>query len=178
MPAQTELNDHVNRILTVTEASDSGQVHANLPISTVPWHQPSIMKHIRHLRVDLYLPDPYNRRLWTDELLKQLTNLTNSTVNGKKLKDMRVLIATWHRFRELTEWQAEILELLGQFSVRGHTQVRTRSLDGKLRAGLQSLDLTARLRDVTMASTPNVFIDCCEATANGMDWEWEGGVVI
>jgi len=174
---QTELVDHAYRLLANTEASDFKQAHADLPVPTSPWHRTNIMKDIRHLRVDLYLPDPYNRRLWTT-FAKHLTSLIISADNGTKLKDMRILIATWHRFRELTEWHAEVLDSLGQFRVRGHTQVRTRSLDGKLRAALQNLDLTARLRDISMASTPNVFVECFEALGNDMDWEWEGGVVI
>ena len=144
----------------------------------LPWHHPSLMKDIRHLRIDLYLPDPYKRELWTDTLAKQLSSLIISVGNGTKLKDMKVLIATWHRFRELTEWQTEVLGLLGQFSVRGHTQVRTRSLDGKLRAALQRLDLTVKLRNISVAPGRDVLDGCFETTGNDMDWEWEGGVVI
>lgn len=76
------------------------------------------MKDICHLRVDLYLPDPYNQRLWTNTLAKQLTSTIVSVGNGTRLKDMRILIATWHRFRELNEWQAEVLGLLGNLNVR------------------------------------------------------------
>ena len=178
MPAhQTELFDHVYH-LADTEASDFGQAHADLPVSMLPWHGPSIMKNIRHLRIDLYLPDPYNRRLWTDTLAKQLTSSVISVSNGTRLRDVRVLIATWHRFRELTEWQAEVLVLLEQLSVRGHTQVRTRSLDGKLRAALQDLDLTSKLRDASITQTADVFNECYELADHDMDWEWEGGIVI
>lgn len=136
------------------------------------------MKDLRHLRIDLYLPDPYRRGLWTDALAKQLTGLIVAVSNGGKLKDLRILIATWHRFRELTDWQTEVLSLLGQFSVRGHTQVRTRSLDGKLRATLGELGLAIKMRDVPTSGTQNVFIEYCETAGNDMDWEWEGGVVI
>jgi hypothetical protein len=136
------------------------------------------MKDLRHLRINLFLPDPYKRKLWTDILAKQLTGLIMSLANGTKLKDLRILIATWHCFRELTEWQADVLDLLGQFSVRGHAQVRTRSLNGKLRASLQKLDLASKLRDSSSPCVPIVFNEFCDAVGSDMDWEWEGGVVI
>ena len=174
---QTELSDH-SYCVANAGASYLGQGCVYRPVSTLPWHRPNLMEDICHLRVDLYLPDPYDRSLWTDTLTKQLTSMIVSVNNGTKLKDMRLLIATWHRFRELTEWQAEVLGLLGHLSVRGHTQVRTRSLDGKLRATLQELDLTSKLRDTFMSRNADVFTDCHETAGNDMDWEWEGGVVI
>lgn len=137
-----------------------------------------MMKDLRHLRIDLFLPDPYGRELWTDALAKQLTSLIVSVCNGSKLKDLRILIATWHRFRELTDWQIEVLGLLRQFTVRGHTEVRTRSLGGKLKATLAKLDLGSKLRDGSASCAPGVLIECCPTAADDMDWEWEGGVVI
>jgi hypothetical protein len=136
------------------------------------------MKDLRHLRIDLFLPDPYRQGLWTDALSKQLTGVIVAVSNGGKLKDLRILIATWHRFREFADWQTEVLSLLGQFSVRGHTQVRTRSLDGKLRATLGELDLTIKMRDVSTWGTQNVLTESCETAGDDVDWEWEGGVVI
>lgn len=136
------------------------------------------MKDLHHLRIDLFLPDPYMRASWTNTLAKQLTGLITSVANGRKLKDLRILIATWHRFRELTDWQTEVLGLLGQLTVRGHTQVRTRSLDGKLRATLEKLDLASRLRDNSISYAPNTFTEPDEMAGDDMDWEWEGGVVI
>ena len=125
------------------------------------------MKDLRHLRINLYLPDPYNKRLWTDGLAEQLASLIASFDNGTKLKDLRILISTWHCFRELSEWQAGVLGLLERLSVRGHTQVRSRSLDGKLRASLQQLDLTSKLRDTSWS--PDAFVGCCDTAENDLD---------
>lgn len=174
---QTQLANFVY-CLPDTEESGLGQAYDDRSESMMPWHCPALMKDIRHLRIDLYLPDPYKRKLWTDTFAKQLSSMIISVGNGTKLKDIRVLIATWHRFRELTEWQTEVLGLLGKFSVRGHTQVRTRSLDGKLRATLQDLDLTSKLREASMSRTADAFTECYETTEHDMDWEWEGGVVV
>jgi hypothetical protein len=168
----------VSCLLALADKSDNEQGRVDLSISSQPWYIPDIMKDLRHLRVDLFLPDPYRRELWTDALAKQLTGLIVAVSNGGKLKDLRVLIATWHRFRELADWQTEVLSLLGQFSVRGHTQVRTRSFDGKLRVTLGKLDLANRMRDVSSSRTPNSMTECCETAGADMDWEWESGVVI
>lgn len=136
------------------------------------------MKDLRHLRIDLFLPDPYRRKLWTDTLAKQITGVIVSVANGRKLRDLRVLIATWHRFRELTDWQTETLGLLDQFDVRGHTQVRARSLDGKLRATLGELSLASRLRDIPIPCTRDILSEWTKPAGDDMDWDWEGGVVI
>ena len=113
-----------------------------------------------------------------DTLAQQLTSLILSVGEVTNLKDIRILIATWHHLRELTEWQTEVLCLLRQLSARRYTQIRARSLDRKLRASLQELDLASRLRKHSVTCVPNVFDGFSDTTGSGMDWEWEGGVVI
>lgn len=173
-----ELINPVSCLLAPAEKGNDGKPIIDLPIFTQPWYLPDITKDLRHLRIDLFLPDPYRRGLWTDALAKQLTGLIVAVSNGGKLKDLRILIATWHRFRELVDWQTEVLSLLGQFSVRGHTQVRARSLAGKLRATLGQLDLAINMRDISTSGAQNVFTECWETAGDDIDWEWEGGVVV
>lgn len=146
--------------------------------SILPWHHPNPTRDLRHLRLDLYLPDPYNKKLWVDTLVTQLARFSASISGGNKLKDLRILIATWHCFRELSDWQADVLRVLQQVTLRGHVQVRTRSLDGKLKAALQSLDLTSRMRDGPISCALDIFDGCIEIGETDMDWEWEGGVII
>lgn len=144
----------------------------------LPWHHTRAPKFLRHLRLDLYLPDPYSRKLWQYDLATQLRQFVASVDEGDKLKDLRVLIMTWHRFRDLTDWQADVLGILSQMTVRGHVEFRTRSLDGKLRATLQKIDLTNQLRDCSDLRTISAFDECCTVGCQDVDWEWEGGVVI
>jgi DNA-binding transcriptional MerR regulator len=113
-----------------------------------------------------------------DTLAQRLTSLVLSVEQGVQLNEIRILIATWHQFRELTKWQTEVLGLLRGLSARVHTQVRTRSLDKKLRASLQELDLASRLRETNAKCAPKDFAECFDEAESDMDWEWEGGVLI
>jgi hypothetical protein len=85
---------------------------------------------------------------------------------------------TWHQFHDLSNRQAEMLGIFEQVHVRGHVQVKTRSIDGKLRAALHSLDLTNRMRDSRMSRVPVMNREDCRVVGSGMDWEWEGGIII
>jgi hypothetical protein len=53
--------------------------------------------------------------------------------------------------------------------MRGHVQVRTRSIDGKLRATLYDLSLTNRMRDSRMSQVPKVKQEDCNATGSGRE---------
>lgn len=108
----------------------------------------------------------------------QLQQFVASFDNRSHLRDLKILIASWHRFRDLRDWQADLLGLLGQLTVRGHIEVRTRSLDGKVRTALQSLDLTNKVRDRLKSRKVDGSEEDCQLGYVDMDWEWEGGVVI
>jgi hypothetical protein len=141
----------------------------------LPWHRSSIATDLRHVRLDLYLPDPYDKRLW-NTFARQLAQFADSVANGAKLRELRVLIATWHRFHELSDQHIKVLESLGQLSVKGSVQVRTWSLDGKLRAALQDLGLTSKLRNDAVSCTTERGIGYGQLDGSRVDWEWDGGV--
>lgn len=143
------------------------------------WQLTLVAKNLRSLRLDLYLPDPYNKGLWTDVVAMQLQQFVASLGRKSHLRDLKILIASWHRFRDLPDWQADILGLLGQLRVRGHIEVRTRrSLDGKVKTALQSLDLTNKVRDRPKSRKVECSEEVCQLGCPDMDWEWEGGVII
>lgn len=108
----------------------------------------------------------------------QLQQFVASFDDRSHLRDLRILIASWHRFRDLPDWQADILGLLGQLTVRGRIEVRTRSLDGKVKTALQSLDLTNKVRDRPKSRKVDGSEEDCQLGCPDMDWEWEGGLVI
>jgi hypothetical protein len=147
-------------------------------VSMLPWRCLDVITTLRHLRLNLYLPDPYVTRLWEDVLAQRLSSLVKAIDNGQRLKDLRVLIVTWHQFRDLSTRQAEVLGIFEQIQMRGHVQVRTRCIDGKLRATLHDLGLTNRMRDGRMSQVSKVNQEDCKATGRDMDWEWEGGILI
>ena len=143
----------------------------------MPWQCPDVITTLRHLRLNLYLPDPYSTRLWEDVLARRLSRSIKAIDYGQRLKDLRVLIVTWHQFRDLSTRQAEVLSIFEQMQMRGHVQVRTRSIDGKLRATLHDLSLTNRMRDSRTSEVPKVNQEDCNATGSDIDWEWEGGIL-
>jgi hypothetical protein len=136
-----------------------------------------VITTLRHLRLNLYLPDPYSIRLWEDVLARRLSRLIKAIDYGQRLKDLRVLIVTWHQFRDLSTRQAEVLSIFEQMQMRGRVQVRTRSIDGKLRATLHDLSLINRMRDSRTSEVPKVNQEDCNATGSDIDWEWEGGIL-
>lgn len=136
------------------------------------------MENLRRFRINIILPDPHRPELWMDTLAQQLTSLVLSVEQGVHVNEIKILIATWHQFREFTAWQTEVLGLLRGLSSRVHTQVKTRSLEKNLRASLQELDLASRLRETNAKCAPNDFAECFDEAESDMDWEWEGGVLI
>ena len=167
---QVDIVDPARSPLPTTAAGDGSSGPINHHFSMLPWHRSNVATDLRHVRLDLYLPDPYDKRLW-NMFAGQLAQLADSVANGKKLRELRVLIATWHRFRELSDQHIEVLKSLGQLSVKGRVQVRTRSLDGKLRAVLQNLGLTSKLRDDSVSG-----IGYRQLGGSCVDWQWDGGV--
>jgi hypothetical protein len=143
----------------------------------LPWCSNAIVD-LRRLRLDIYLPEPYNKTLWVDKLTKQLSVFMASVQNGRKLKAIRILIATWHNFRELSDWQTLALETLQQLSVRGHAETRTKSLNKKLSDSLREVDLSSKVQDPLTSHSSEYFVDRCEVPGRELDWDWEGAIVI
>lgn len=146
-------------------------------VSMLPWQRPTLFGQLRHLRLNVYLPDPYSPSLWEGTLAIQFTSLIKAIDNGRRLKDLSVLIATWHHFRDLRAWQAQVLGNLKRMNVRGDVQVRTRSLDGKLSCAIRNLDLVSKMRDGQVLHQRNPRQESSRISEGDLDWEWEGGVV-
>jgi len=136
------------------------------------------MLKLRHLRLNLYLPNPYSTMLWEDALCLRLTRFVQAIGKGGRLKDLKILIATWYHFHGITIRQAAILGTLEQIRVQGHVQVKTRSISEKLRAALQDLSLTDKMR-VGQAQQPSDRCSkSCEVVGKDMDWDWVGGILV
>lgn len=144
----------------------------------LPWQCLNLMQRLRHLRLNLYLPNPYDTRLWDDKLSKRLAELLQAIDNGSRLEDLKILIATWYHFHGITPRQAATIAVLRQITIQGHVEVRTRSISAKLRAALQYLDLADKMR----VGERSQFLDrhsiYQEVVSSDMDWDWEGGIII
>ena len=134
-----------------------------------------MQENIRNLRLNLFLPSPHNISLWTDKFSRQLASFVHAVDHGSRLKNFRVLIATWHKIRLLNGNQEEALNILERMEIRGLLQVRTRSLDPDGKAVVQKLDLERRMRATGAIQRKFENLGANRAGGRHLDWEWEGG---
>lgn len=144
----------------------------------LPWQCMNLTQRLRHLELNLYLPNPYNTRLWDDTLLKRLAEFLQAIDNGRRLKDLKILVATWYHFHGITARQAATLGIFKQMTIHGHMEVRTRSISAKLRAALQDLDLADKMRVGQRSQPLERYSGSQEVARIDMDWDWEGGIII
>lgn len=147
-------------------------------VSGLPWRFPNTTATLRHLRLDIYLPNPYDTRLWNDTLAQRLSKFVQSVENGVRLRDLRILIASWYHFGDLSTRQAAVLGILGQIRTRGHIQIKTRSLGERLRSTLRDLDILNKMRDVRTTRSDDLSHVSNDVAEDDMDWDWEGGVLV
>ena len=148
-------------------------------LSTLPWQNPTIFQDLRHLRLDLYLPEPYSRKVWQGAFATQLANFIHALDKGQRLREFKVLISSWHNFRGLGDWQAVVLlDGLGRMEVRGDAQVRGRGFDHELGSQMRKIGLGKSMRDGARAYRREVLGVSCGGLGGNLDWEWEGGVAI
>jgi hypothetical protein len=147
-------------------------------ISMLPWRYADPITTVRHLRINLYLPNPYDQRLWEDTLTQQLIKFVQAVNNGQRMRDLKILIATWYHFHGITAQQAAVLSILRQIHKQCHVQIKTRGISGKLRAALQDLDLTDKTRVSRPSRSRNRGHRSHEGIGRDMDWDWEGGILL
>ena len=135
------------------------------------------MQDLRHLRINVWLPDPYRTTSWEDGLAAQLARFVEIVERGKRLQSLRVLIATWHNFKTLNVRQTAVLGVLDSTRVRGDLQVRTRSLGKITETTLRNLNLHRRMLDPETRHVQRAQ-GVCGLEESDLDWEWEAGVVI
>lgn len=63
-------------------------------------------------------------------------------------------------------------------TIPGHVEVKTRSISAKLRAALQDLDLTDKMRVGQESQPLDRYSRSQEVVSSDMDWDWEGGILI
>jgi hypothetical protein len=182
-PTQTELPDPTSHPSSPTDnKSKNHHSTTNHLASPIPQLNPAHLRSIRHLRLNLSLPNPYSRKTWQTTFATQLANFVNAIDNGHRLKDFKVLISSWHYFREVCDWQTDVLvEGLGKLEVKGDVQVRGRGFDVGVREELGEVRLSGMM--MREGATRRI----CGREGSGLsfgvagesvDWEWEGGVVL
>lgn len=159
-----------------TSASSSKDYGPTGPLlSSLPWQYRYALPNVRHLRLTIYLPVQYDSLLWTDKFAAQLEGFVRGIEQGRKLRDLRVLFASWHGLRDLSDLQIGVLRILRKMQVGGLVQVRTRSLDERGKKVVRELDLERGMRAGEAVEEMSVQSQGEGAGGKHLDWEWEGG---
>jgi hypothetical protein len=180
-PTQTELPDPTSHALSLIANNKPNHSPTNLLKSLIPHLNLTHLRSIRHLRLNLSLPNPYSRKIWQTAFARQLRNFVNAIDNGHRLKDLKVMILSWHYFREVCDWQTDVLvEAFGELEVRGDVQVRGRRFGGEVMGRMKAVGLGGRMRDGGGGRKygREVSERSCGDAGEDVDWEWEGGVVL
>jgi phosphatidylserine/phosphatidylglycerophosphate/cardiolipin synthase-like enzyme len=129
---QPPASRHESLPTTRTKSLPSALLHLN----------PALFQLLRHLRLDISLPNPYSRKLWQTTFATQLSTFVLAIDEGVRLRSLRVLISSWHYFREVCEWQTAVLvEGLGQMEVKGNVEVRGRGFGSEVVGMLREVGL-------------------------------------
>lgn len=109
----------------------------------LPWEYPHLLHHLRHLQVNLYLPQEGDG----SALEEQLAALVKALDHGRRLSEFHVLISAKRRGTQmpLTPGEFKALQVLAQMEVRGSVEVLTRRHFRAVDAGVQSLNLQERM---------------------------------
>lgn len=179
---QNELSDSTENRMSSHQPTDKDERYGGpivgIPLSTLPWQQTRTPSHhIRHLRLDIYLPERYSRKLWEGTFATQLASLVRALDKGQRLRELKVMIASWHDFRTLCDWQATVLlQGFGGLEVKGDVQVRGRGFSREVRREMAEIGLAGEMREGGRAGRRREVPGVC--WEGDLDWEWEGGVVV
>lgn len=112
-----------------------------------PWYYPHLLKHLRHLQLNIYLPSDLNKRAWSVTLPELLSELVNALDHGSRLLDLNILF-TAKRYNAripLSQEQMNVLDVLSGMKVRGRVQIKTRYDFREVRRTIEILQLENRM---------------------------------
>jgi hypothetical protein len=124
---------------------------------------------------------PYSQKIWQGPFASQLASFVRAVDGGHRLKDLKILISSWHYFREMRDWQIAILvQGLGVLDVRGDVQVRGRGFEREVRERIREIGLGQMMRGGGggRVCSREVPVASCGRAGEELDWEWAGGVVV
>ena len=145
--------------------------------SVVPWRYPHLMRDIRHIRLNIYLPTSHDKKAWAETFPQRLKGFVRVLEQGRRLKDLRVLVGTWYTLLNLSESQKAAFDVLEQMQVRGLVQVRAKNIYKETRESFRALELERRMKADGKGDREFGKLTRGEPGAGGryLDWEWEGG---
>lgn len=125
---------------------DSGQSLTLTP--SLPWHYPRLLKELRHLVINVFLPSDLDPDAWATTFPRQLHALVAALDQGHRLAELQVSIITghWRNGRLLPSVHLETMNILAQMRVSGSVRVRLRPSQGPCAASISRLDLERKIR--------------------------------
>jgi hypothetical protein len=116
-------------------------------MSALPWYYPKLLQHLRHLRLNVYLPPSDSEDAWFYPLKEALARLVIATDQGRRLNTLQVLfISRFYRVNTLSTTQLDVLGTLAEMKVPGRVELVTRyDLEG-VKASIDSLQLEKKMR--------------------------------
>lgn len=114
----------------------------------LPWHYPKLLQHLRHLRLNIYLPQIEDDYGWLDALRQSLTRMVAAIDHGRRLKTLTVLLSSKHHSARvpLSTEQIDVLKILARMEVPGRVKVATKYDFREVRASIENLQLDKAMR--------------------------------
>lgn len=147
---------HVHRPRNVDARPDSdpskyplgidGSTFAITP--SLPWHYPRLMKDLRRLALNIFMPSDQDPEAWKTTFPEELRSLIAALSNSNGLKMLTVTIVTgyWRNGKPLPSAELDIMSILGQLSVSGSVKVRCQPSYWECSESIYSLGLEKRIR--------------------------------
>jgi len=122
-------------------------------IPAVPWRYPHLLKHLRRLQLNIYLPsnltaDVASGRAWLETLPAALQRLVDALDQGRRLEELHVLL-TAKRFSgrvALAGEQLKAIDVLARMRVRGVVRVQTRFDFKEVKTSIETLEWEKRMK--------------------------------
>ena len=114
----------------------------------LPWQYPRMLQDLRHLHLNIYLPDPENEDAWSTGVRRSLSRLIMALEGGTRLRAVRILF-TSKRVNPhigLSSRHLDILNVLAKMEVPGKISVRTSYGFRLAKASIENLNLERMMR--------------------------------
>lgn len=115
---------------------------------SLPWHYPRLLKELRHLIINVFLPSDLDPDAWATTFPQQLRALVTALDRGSRLSELQVSIITghWRNGRLLPSVHLQTLDILSKMRVAGSVRVRLRPSTGPCATSVTALGLEGKIK--------------------------------
>lgn len=110
---------------------------------SLPWHYPTLMKDLRYLVINVFLPSDTDPATWSKSFAQQLRSLVAALDAGKRLNTLRLTFITgpWRQSEALPTPLMEALRVLADLRCQEGVIVRVRPGPSQIADDIYSLGL-------------------------------------